>query len=532
MPKVVEGSSYRKNYDEKTISRALEDILNNGLSKKAASRKYGIPRSTLQFRLSEKFTKSTFGPSPILSVDEEKMLVDWVFHSHKKGFPRRKEDLQISIKSFLDEKPRDNPFRDNMPGDGWYKAFLKRHPTLCERVPESVTAASGRVSEADIRKWFLNIETYLKEENYFDILNFPDRVFNADETCFMLCPKNKTILAPRGARNVYEIDNAPAKSNLTVLFTFSAKGDITPPFIIYPYKRVPSAIASSVPDTWGVGTSSNGWMKAELFFEYIGNVFHPFLVKKCTQFPVILYVDGHSTHNSYQLSVLCSQLKIILICLYANSTRILQPADVSAFKPLKSYWKKGVLEWRRKHISEALSQEKFAPILQKVIDTYIRPDIIQHGFICTGLCPWNPNAIDYSKCLGKNNTGQNIKNDDEVMIPRTRFEEIVGVNLMNRLKVSNAKTKQESQEFWVLHRLWKEFDSSSMENEIETEIIDSACTNAINEELFNIADMPIIFASTSKLPIEEELAPTSAATGKFCFITLLGRYYFLCMQVL
>lgn len=141
MPNVIEGSRYRKTYDEGTISRALEDILNNGLSKKAASRKYGIPRSTLQFRLSQKFSKSTFGPRPILSNDEEQILVDWVFHSAKKGFPRRKEDLQISVKCFLDEKPRDNPFKDNMPGDGWYKAFLKRHPTLSERVPEAVTAA-------------------------------------------------------------------------------------------------------------------------------------------------------------------------------------------------------------------------------------------------------------------------------------------------------------------------------------------------------------------------------------------------------
>ncbi|KAI4466911.1 piggybac transposable element-derived protein 4 [Holotrichia oblita] len=121
---------------------------------------YNKPPSPLPDTLREPF------PPP----DEEQILVDWLFHSAKKGFPRRKEDLQISVKCFLDEKPRDNPFKDNMPADGWYKAFLMRHPTLSERVPEAVTAASTTVSEADIRKWFLNIETYLKQENYFDIL--------------------------------------------------------------------------------------------------------------------------------------------------------------------------------------------------------------------------------------------------------------------------------------------------------------------------------------------------------------------------
>ncbi|KAJ8931372.1 hypothetical protein NQ314_015717 [Rhamnusium bicolor] len=270
-----------KKYDEETISKALDDILNKGISKKATSKKYRIPRSILQFQLGQKFTKTTLGPRPILYTEEEQILST-----------------------------------------------------------EAVTAASSRVSVADIRKWFLNIETYLREENYFEILKYSDRVFNSDETCFMLCPKNKTVLAPKGARNVYEVDNAPAKSNLTVLFTFSAQGEVTPPFVIYPYKRLLASIAASVPDEWGIGTSSNRWMKTELFFEYIANVFHPYLLKKGTQFPIILFVDGHSTHTSYQLSDLCSQLKIILICLYGNSTRILQPADVSAFKPLKSCWKK------------------------------------------------------------------------------------------------------------------------------------------------------------------------------------------------
>jgi len=49
------------------------------------------------------------------------------------------------------------------------------------------------------------------------------------------------------------------------------------------------------------------------------------------------------------LSNLCSQLKIVLIALYLNATRISQPADVSAFvfafRPLKYGWKKGLSEW-------------------------------------------------------------------------------------------------------------------------------------------------------------------------------------------
>ncbi|CAK1602187.1 unnamed protein product [Parnassius mnemosyne] len=69
-------------------------------------------------------------------------------------------------------------------------------------------------------------------------------------------------------------------------------------------------------------------MTAEVFYEFIANVFHPYLVSKSVEFPVILYVDGHKTHLNYHLSQLCTHLKIELIALYPNASRIIQPADV------------------------------------------------------------------------------------------------------------------------------------------------------------------------------------------------------------
>jgi hypothetical protein len=49
-----------------------------GIAKKAAAIKYKIPRSTLQFRLCCKLSKSCTGPLPVLSEDEEQVLVKWI----------------------------------------------------------------------------------------------------------------------------------------------------------------------------------------------------------------------------------------------------------------------------------------------------------------------------------------------------------------------------------------------------------------------------------------------------------------------
>lgn len=139
-------------YNPDDLKLALQDI-RGGLSKKAASKKYNIPRSTLQFRLSSKFSKSSMGPSPILTDNEEQLLVKWIIECSRKGFPQRKLDVQLSVKEFLTVDERENPFKDNMPGDGWFRAFLRRHPELSIRTSESVTSASAVVGEADIRKW-------------------------------------------------------------------------------------------------------------------------------------------------------------------------------------------------------------------------------------------------------------------------------------------------------------------------------------------------------------------------------------------
>ncbi|KAI4458134.1 helix-turn-helix psq domain [Holotrichia oblita] len=180
---------------------ALEAV-RNGKPVREVSRKYNIPRATLQFRKSDKFVKPGFGPCPILSTEEEDILVKWIAESSKKGFPRRQEDIQASVKEFLDKVPRKNPFPDNCPLEGWYKAFLRRHPKLTIRTAEGVTSASANVAENDIRKWFSEIRTYLDSIGYLNILDDATRVFNGDETCFSLCPKSTKVLAPCGSRNV------------------------------------------------------------------------------------------------------------------------------------------------------------------------------------------------------------------------------------------------------------------------------------------------------------------------------------------
>lgn len=52
-------------------------------------------------------------------------------------------------------------------------------------------------------------------------------------------------------------------------------------------------------------------------------------------------------------------------------------------------------------MTEAITKEHVAPILKNVVEQ-IKQKTLMSGFKACGLVPWNPDSIDFSKCLGKN----------------------------------------------------------------------------------------------------------------------------------
>jgi hypothetical protein len=430
----------RFRYSEDQLRLAIDEIRSGKISQNAASKKYGIPKATLNNKIRNIVPlERKMGPPPILSETEERRLEDWIIAKAKLGFPMHHDEVQLAVQNILKASHRENLFHDDKPGRKWLKLFLRRRPSIAKRNTEIISKARAAVTEETIRDWFKNLREYLRKEDLEEIASDPTRIYNADETGMQFCPKTGKLLGPKSYKDFYVVSSGPEKESMTVLCNFSAAGVIVPPMMIVPYKRVPRDVAFSIPDSYFLGRSDSGWMVSETFYEYITNCFYPWLLENKIKFPVLLFLDGHKSHINVELFNFCIEKSVLLYCLPPNATHIVQPCDVSIFKPLKTAWKH-VVQNHKQSTNKYITKATFAPLFQKAFDKAMNADIIKNGFRCCGLYPLDPDAVNYQKTISFRRNEIFADQHDQHEKPR---EKPTSHDLQATLKVLNYYFKDE-----------------------------------------------------------------------------------------
>ena len=85
----------------------------------------------------------------------------------------------------------------------------------------------------------------------------------------------------------------------------------------------PSLTVDEVPSTM-YGLSSKGWMDSEIFLNWF---LHHFLLHAPSVRPLLLLLDGHSTHYNPSFIQRAAEEKVIVFCLPPNTTHLTQPLD-------------------------------------------------------------------------------------------------------------------------------------------------------------------------------------------------------------
>ena len=238
---------------------ALKEVHDGRMSRNAASKAFGMPRSTLCDKLDGKTPENRrMGPPSVLTKAEEAMLANFCIKYLKCGFLINREDLFDIVQRIIQVDGCQTPFTDGRPGYYWFQGFMRRNPALTERSAEILTGGRAAVTEAAIRKWFNDIKTYVVDEEHAgDVFQDPLRIFNFDESNFLLARKKGKVLGPVNYKSFLQSSQENDKEGLTVLMGYSASGKIAPPMIVYSYKQhiprdVIEAVESADP-TWAAG---------------------------------------------------------------------------------------------------------------------------------------------------------------------------------------------------------------------------------------------------------------------------------------
>ena len=368
-----------------SMLRAMNAVKNGLMGQNRAALEYGVPCTTLKDRLSGKVVHGTnMGPKPYLTHEEEKELVDFLIYCSKMGYGKtRKEVLEI-VETAVRRK---GMTVEHHISQGWWCHFRERWPELTLRKGDSFPLVREQMTSHDVfETYFALLKDTLKKH---DLMNKPSQIYNCDESGMPLEHKQPKTIALKGTKKVRQLSSGN-KTQITILGCVSASGHVIPPMVVFSGKNFNHMLSDGeVPGTF-YGTSKSGWMDQELFSSWF--TLH-FLQHAVSSRPLMLILDGHSSHFTLDLVKSAAEHDVIIFRLSPHTTADSQPLDTTCFGPLKTFWSQGCRDYMLANPGRIITKFQFSHLFAEAWSKGMTISNITSGFKCTGIYPFNPNAV-------------------------------------------------------------------------------------------------------------------------------------------
>ena len=122
--------------------------------------------------------------------------------------------------------------------------------------------------------------------------------------------------------------------------------------------------------------SENGWIEQELFFYWLKDLFLKYIPP---EHPVMLLMDGHSSHYTPEAIRGAAQMGDIVLCIPPNTAHATQPLDVSLFGLLKRHWSLVCHAYLTKNPGAVVTKLQFNSLFSQAWYKAIRPELIVSG---------------------------------------------------------------------------------------------------------------------------------------------------------
>ena len=279
------------------------------------------------------------------------------------------------------------------PSRSWINDFCLQHSFTLKNVQELDRNRYKAGYEDDLKDWLLKIAQKVLQVP-------PELIFNSDETM---------ISGKRVYKGITDGNRAIAQENMvfahmTAMITINAAGIKVPPYIILSgLMNFPNSLQCFNSLSW-FGSSANGWMTKNLFLSWSINFVHwlthyrASLPTNIQNAPCLLYLDGHMTRLNPAAIDYMKKHNIIVIIFPSHVSHILQPFDVGCASPLKSMFKKLIIQFSKKIPKDGRSFADYMRLVcvsafLEAADRTLTMTNSKMSFQRAGLFPFNPCAI-------------------------------------------------------------------------------------------------------------------------------------------
>jgi hypothetical protein len=358
------------------------------ISIRETARQYDVPFSTLQDRLKGRPARINLrANSHKLTETEEKLLVQWILDLDKRGLPPRPAFVEnmanhlLSLRNSITSPPR--------VGKNWVSNLVKRRTELQCRYSRRYNHERAKCEDRKvIYEWFKTLENTLAT---YGIQS--EDIYNFDETGFAmgLCATTKVITSADryGRTKLLQPGN---REWVTVIESINASGWTLPPYIILKGQNIQEGWFDKLPNDWRLDVSQNGWTTDEIGLKWLTRIFIPAINLRRIGTHLLLILDGHGSHLTPEFDRICTENKIVPLCMPAHSSHLLQPLDVSVFAVLKRAYG-GLVEQRMRLGFNTIMKLDFLDAYPAARAEAFKSQNIQSGFIATGITPFNPDRV-------------------------------------------------------------------------------------------------------------------------------------------
>ncbi|KAF0704301.1 hypothetical protein AaE_015009 [Aphanomyces astaci] len=313
------------------------------------------------------------GRPPVLPKEFEDDLATWIVAMEHEGVPvgcRQIVDKATEILQVLHDTPRDTKLTS-----GWYKRFLERNQDLKIAKARTLSKPRNGVDNDTVVEFFHELAHSMSLVDMD-----PSRVFNMDETS--LRRQGRWLSSARPRMFTFKKRQPQHTSRLSHVSLPTGQRFHRCSLFVLPGDTVSTLECDSlyIPGA-AITTSEKGWTNSFICRKWMSMLNSSIPIS--TPRPILLILDGCSSHYSEHIYDAATSFDILLQFLPANSTHLFQTLDVTVFRSFKHAIRQEIRDLFWTDVGSTIKKLHAIKIACNVWPNDTSSSAISAGFVCT-----------------------------------------------------------------------------------------------------------------------------------------------------